>query len=75
MPPTLMNVAKTFVDLQEARHEADYNLSKSFTRQEALAIVRRVEQAFVDWSGIRQDDFARTYLGCFLLWDKWDKER
>ncbi len=30
VPSDLKDVAQAFVDLQQARHEADYNLGKSF---------------------------------------------
>lgn len=75
VPQLLKNVAQNFVDLQEARHEADYNLAKSFTRKEALGIVKVVEQCFVEWNHVRKNDISRIYLACFLLWDKWEKER
>lgn len=74
-PPALRSVARTFVDLQQARHDADYDLTKKFTRSDALTLVRQAEQAFKDWQAIRKDDLARIYLGCFLLWKQWDKSR
>ncbi len=75
VPPKLQSVAKTFVDLQQARHEADYNLGKTFTRSEALALISQVKQAFTDWEDVRKDHYARLYLACFLLWQKWDLVR
>jgi hypothetical protein len=71
----LKNVAKSFVDLQQARHEADYNLRKSFTRSESQAMIEQAEKATSDWHEIRNDDLARIFLGCFLVWDDWDKDR
>lgn len=55
----LKSIAGTFVDLQQARHEADYNLRKSLTRSEAGALVELAEKAFSDWNGIRNDDLAQ----------------
>jgi hypothetical protein len=75
MPQPIRNVASAFVDLQDARHDADYNLAKVFARREALAHIARAKQAFADWEAVRGEDLARIYLGCFLLWDKWDKTR
>lgn len=69
----LKSVAKTFVRLQQARHEADYDLAKCFARSEVLDLIAQVEQAFQDWQTIRRDDLARLYLACFLLWKNWDK--
>jgi uncharacterized protein (UPF0332 family) len=73
VPVRLRAVSKAFVDLQQARHEADYNLARSFTRSEATDLVNQVSQAFQDWQAIRSDVYARRYLVCLLLWDKWDK--
>lgn len=75
IPQELKSVARAFTDLQEARHDADYNLAKTFSRDEALALVDLTEQAFRDWEKIRKDDIARLYLSCFLLWDTWNKGR
>jgi len=73
--PELDAIARTFLALQQERHEADYNLDNRWSRQQALRFIARAEQAFEDWSKIRRTDVARIFLGCFLLWDKWDKER
>jgi hypothetical protein len=75
VPNPLRTVAMTFVALQEARHEADYNLQKRFTRGEARRLVDRTAQAFRDWQSIRKDDYARLYLACLLLWERWEKLR
>lgn len=75
IPQALKDVAQAFVDLQEARHNADYDLATRFTRREALDLVERAAQAFRDWNAVREDDLARIYLGCFLLWKQWDKTR
>lgn len=75
VPQELKGVARAFVDLQQARHEADYSLAKRLTRSETLNLVERAEQAFEDWKQVRTEDFARLYLACFLVWDKWDKVR
>jgi uncharacterized protein (UPF0332 family) len=71
----LKSIAQAFVDLQEARHDADYNLRKSFTRNEAEKLIELAERAFSDWQVIRNDDLARLYLACFLLNNAWDKDR
>ena len=48
-PPDLKLVADAFVELQEARHKADYDLSSDFGRQEALSKVDSARQAFEAW--------------------------
>jgi hypothetical protein len=67
-------VATTFVSLQEARHGADYDLSRTFRRQEALDFVESARQAFEAWERVRKTDDARVYLACFHLWKRWDEE-
>lgn len=73
-PPDLKRVANAFVSLQQARHEADYDLSRTFRRQEALAFVQSARQAFEAWESVRKTDDARVYLACFHLWKRWDED-
>ncbi len=68
-------IAQAFLDMQQARHDADYNLLKIFSRGEAKDLVALAEAAFSDWQTIRDDDLARVYLACFLVFDDWNKER
>jgi hypothetical protein len=39
VPAALRDLARAFVDLQEERHTADYNLARTFTRAQVLALV------------------------------------
>ncbi|APW59939.1 hypothetical protein [Paludisphaera borealis] len=73
-PPDLKVVANAFVTLQQARHDADYDLSLTFRRQQVLAYIALSRQAFEAWERIRKTDDARLYLACFLLWERWDKK-
>jgi uncharacterized protein (UPF0332 family) len=45
VPPALMDCADEFIELQEARHKADYDPRASFTRVEALEWTSRAEVA------------------------------
>jgi len=62
--PGLKVVAETFVDTQQERYAADYDLVRSFTRHDVLQLIARVESALHDWKQIRDDDDA-CY---FLIW-------
>jgi hypothetical protein len=73
-PAELQNVADLFVKLQQARHEADYDLLRDFSRGEALLHAERARDAFADWEKVKKTDDARLYLACFLLWKRWDEE-
>ena len=66
LQPELINVAATFVDLQEARHEADYDTTRRFSRQEVVDLVDRADRAFSDWAVVRQTVQADTYLAGLL---------
>ena len=60
--PELAGVAATFVDLQQARHEADYDTTRRFTRQDVIDLVDRAEQAFRDWNSVRKSVRADVFL-------------
>ena len=62
LQPELVRVASAFLDLQEARHEADYDTAHRFTRREVLDLVDRAERAFADWSRVRRSIQADTFL-------------
>lgn len=73
-PEDLRIVARAFFELQDARHAADYDLTRDFTRAQALTFVQRVRDAFAAWGRIRNTDAGRLFLGSFLLWRRWDEE-
>jgi len=58
----LRAVAKTFAQLQEKRHIADYDNTTFWTRTEALTQVKSAEQAFNTWKSIRSELIAQAYL-------------
>lgn len=75
VPQELKDVGQAFVDLQQARHDADYNLAKKFTRSETLSFLSQCRIAFNAWDTVRKDDLARIYLGCFLVGPEWSRRR
>ena len=62
LQPGLVAVAEAFVELRQARDEADYNRARRFTRSEALDQVDLAERAFADWRGIRRTPQSDTFL-------------
>ncbi len=68
IPPDLRLVAGCFVRLQGERHAADYKTDRVFTRDEAIDLVRQVEEAFEAWGRIRKQPIARVYLVSMMLW-------
>ncbi|MBI5853573.1 MAG: hypothetical protein HZB39_21400 [Planctomycetes bacterium] len=61
-PRGLSLLADVFVELQEARHEADYDLSSRFTRRQAEDQVIRARAAVRAWSGVRTAPEAERFL-------------
>ena len=62
LPAALQQVARTFVELQEERHEADYSLAKALTRSEVLAAIARARGALAAWKTVKGSPEADAYL-------------
>lgn len=73
-PTDLKTVAETFIKLQQLRHEADYNLDRSFTRPEVWQVFQEAQAAFTAWEAVKNTDGARLFLACFLLWETWNNK-
>jgi hypothetical protein len=75
--PRLANVAQSFVDLQEARYMADYDVLSSTGdvnvrwAQECLA---KADAAFQDWSIEKNSEGARVFLAALILWKQWGRK-
>jgi uncharacterized protein (UPF0332 family) len=68
----LRRVAEAFVELQEARHRADYDLAE-FTRLEVNEYLLQAGAVFHDWSSIRDSDEANVFLCGLLFAKRWAK--
>lgn len=73
VPPELKRVCEAFVDLQQARHEADYDRARGFTRNEVLDLVGMAEQAFQDWAAVSGSEAADAFLVALLLRRKFER--
>jgi len=49
----LATVGSAFIVLQEARHQADYDFSRSFTKSEATEYIERAREAMRHWEAAR----------------------
>ena len=60
----LTEVASIFCELQQVRHEADYNRASRFSRREILALVDETEQRFTTWNELKaaNKDQAEIFL-------------
>lgn len=70
LPADLITIARTFVDLQQARHEADYDLGRRWARSEVQALIVRAQQAVASWSATSSHGAARAYLVGILVQTK-----
>ena len=70
VPAELKDVAKTFFDLQEWRHEADYDNAKTWTADDVRGKVARTRTAFQNWQKIRTDPATNEYLLSLLVGKK-----
>ena len=73
--PDLQTVALTFIVLQDARHSADYDLSPTFSRSQALGLIQEAQTAFQVWHRIRRSSEANIFILSLLLWKNWERER
>ena len=55
----LTKVAQSFIILQQARHDADYNLEKPLDPADAAALVNLANSAFVSWEMTRNSEVAK----------------
>ena len=60
-------VADTFVQLQDHRHFADYNLTKDLEVTHAVNYVRSAEQVFVTWPKLQTSHIAQDYLVSLMV--------
>jgi hypothetical protein len=66
----LQDVAQLFVELQERRHEADYDLGAVFTRSGVRTLLARLDRVLVTWDQIRKTDEAAWFLTALLVGPK-----
>jgi len=62
-PATLLKlVAESFVNLQHARHTADYDNAYAWSRTDVWDLILDAEDAIKAWMGIRETTMAQDYL-------------
>jgi len=66
-------VMKAFVDLQEARHEADYNTTATFNRVDVLIKIKLADDAFIAWANVRSKPNATVFKMALLLQRQWGR--
>lgn len=66
-------VAMVCNQLQQRRHEADYDTTARLKRGQVQQQVRRAEQAFAAWSRVRSSEEGRAFLLLLLVTDRWKR--
>ena len=66
--PELRRVAKLFVELQQKRHEADYDTEAAFSKSEVVALLARLDRSFSDLDDMSRE--GREVFGVALLLNK-----
>ena len=66
-------VANGFVRMQARRHEADYDLTMTYSRTETLNFLSFTEDVFAAWSLVRNTDEANVFLAALLFGNRWAK--
>jgi hypothetical protein len=71
--PELLSIAQTFLNLQDERHSADYDVSIFLVRAETLLSLDEARRAFTNWKLIRETDEATVFLAALLFGKRWDR--
>ena len=71
-PQVVVTVASAFVELQQARHEADYALSRRFSRSDVLALIELADAAFSTFASMKKGNAdRRIFLLSLLFHEHW----
>jgi hypothetical protein len=69
----LKTVAEVFVELQQQRHLADYDLSQSYNGIDVLGIIAKANTAISAWNRVRNTPNANVFLAALLLNSRWNR--
>jgi hypothetical protein len=68
IPREVRELADTFVDLQERRHLADYDLTERFKRSDVLTLLTQVRNHVENFRGLASSNEKRFFLACLWAW-------
>ena len=71
--PEISVVATTFIELQEMRHAADYDLAQTFDRLTVLTLIEQTKDAMSGWRKVRNTANANVFLASLLLNSRWNR--
>jgi uncharacterized protein (UPF0332 family) len=68
IPGEIRELAETFVDLQDNRHLADYDLTERFKRSEVLVLIAEVRKHSETFRNLASSNEKRFFLACLWAW-------
>jgi hypothetical protein len=68
IPVEIRDLADTFVDLQERRHLADYDLTERFKRSDVLSLINEAERRIEAFVQLASSNEKRFFLACLWAW-------
>ena len=71
--PRLVELAATFVKLQEARHRSDYDLHTAVTSEDMAEALRLLVRAWTNLDDIETDPDTQVFLTAILMADRWKR--
>jgi hypothetical protein len=71
----LRTVTRAFILLQEARHQADYDLGYQLAKTDAISRAKVAAEAFQAWQRIQDSSEVNIFILSLLMWENWKKER
>jgi len=71
--PEIRDVAEIFVELQQQRHAADYDLAQTFDQLDVLRTVEQSRAAMSGWRKVRNTPNANVFLAALLLNSRWNR--
>jgi uncharacterized protein (UPF0332 family) len=63
-------VSQAFIDLQQARHRADYDIGEALNALDAAVHVAQARLAVQDWAEVKDEPLAQNYLYSLLFEDR-----
>lgn len=66
IPKEIKDIARTFLELQEKRHLADYDLSERFQKLEVLRLIEQTKTHVEKFRSLSVTDTRKFFLAC--LW-------
>jgi hypothetical protein len=73
IPREIQDLAATFVELQEKRHLADYDLTERFSRSDVLTLIEQAKNHVNVFSDLPSSNDKKFFLACLWAWKELSK--